>query len=43
VVRVGGRDQAARFTREEHEEHGDTRPIATGMVLVQRALEDRAE
>jgi hypothetical protein len=42
VVRIGGRDQAARFSLEECDERGERRIIAAGAVLVQRALEDRA-
>jgi hypothetical protein len=42
VVRVAGRERAAGFALEEQDEQGQTRPVAEGMVLVRRALEDRA-
>jgi hypothetical protein len=43
VVRVSGREEAAVFTLEERDQHGDTRTLASKAALVQRALEDRAE
>jgi hypothetical protein len=43
VVRVGGREQAARFVLEERAESGETRTVAHGAALVQLAIEDRAE
>ena len=43
VVRIGGRDQAANFALDERDEQGQTRRLAEGVVLVRRALEDRAE
>jgi hypothetical protein len=43
VIRVGGRDRAAQFALEERDDHGETRTVATGERLVQRAIEDRAE
>lgn len=43
VARVGGRDQAARFALEERNDRGELRSVATGSLLVKRALEDRAE
>jgi hypothetical protein len=43
VVRVGGHERAARFTLEERDTDGASRTLATGALLVQRALEDRAE
>jgi len=42
VVRIAGRDQAARFSLEECDERGERRIVAAGALLVQRALEDRA-
>ena len=43
VLRIVGREQAARFALDERDAQGQARPIAEGMVLVQRAVEDRAE
>ena len=43
VVRVAGRERAARFTLEERDTGGQSHNLATGAALVQRALEDRAE
>ena len=43
VVRVGGRQQAAEFRLEQLEDTGESRTLASGEVLVQRSLEDRAE
>lgn len=43
VVRVAGRERAARFTLEERDTGGQSHTLATGAALVQRALEDRAE
>ena len=43
VIRIGGRDQAASFTLDQQDEQGQTRTLAEGLGLVQRALEDRAE
>ena len=43
VVRVGGHDQATQFTLEQRDQTDETHTIAAGVVLVQRALEDRAE
>ena len=43
VIRVGGRERAARFSLEERDMNGETHTLATGASLVQRALEDRAE
>jgi hypothetical protein len=43
VLRVGGRDKAAQFSLAEHHEGGENRIITIGELLVQRALEDRAE
>ena len=43
VVRIGGRDQAACFALDQRDERGQTRRLAEGLVLVQRAVEDRAE
>jgi hypothetical protein len=42
VVMVGGHDQAACFALEQRDEAGQTRSVAEGWALVQRALEDRA-
>jgi len=43
VIRIGGRDQATCFALEVRDERGQTRALAEGLALVQRALEDRAE
>jgi hypothetical protein len=43
VARIGGREQAAGFALDERDERGQTRRLAEGVALVQRALEDRAE
>ena len=43
VVRIGGREEAGRFSLEERQESGDMRTIASGAALVQLALEDRAD
>jgi len=43
VVRIAGREQAACFALDERDARGQKRPLAEGMGLVQRALEDRAE
>jgi hypothetical protein len=43
VVRVAGRERAARFMLEERDMNGETHTLATGASLVERALEDRAE
>lgn len=43
VVRIGGREQAACFALDERDERGQTRRLADGVALVQRAVEDRAE
>jgi hypothetical protein len=43
VVRIAGREQAACFAMDELDARGQTRPLAKGMGLVLRALEDRAE
>ena len=43
VVFIGGRDQAACFALKVRDELGQTRTLAEGLALVQRALEDRAE
>jgi hypothetical protein len=43
VIFIGGRDQAGCFALDERDEHGQTRRLAEGVALVQRALEDRAK
>ena len=43
VIRIGGRDQATCFVLEARDEQSQTRTLAEGLALVQRALEDRAE
>jgi hypothetical protein len=43
VARIAGREQAASFVLDERDEQGQTRPVAEGMALVRRALEDRAQ
>jgi hypothetical protein len=43
VVRIGGRDQAACFALDQRDEQDQTRRLAEGLALVQRAVEDRAE
>ena len=43
VIRVSGRDQAARFSLEEADETYAVHTVSSGASLVQRALEDRAE
>jgi hypothetical protein len=43
VIFIGGRDQAACFALEVRDELGQTRRLAEGVALVQRALEDLAE
>ncbi len=43
VVRIGGREQAACFGLAERDEWSQIRTLAEGVVLVRRALEDRAE
>jgi hypothetical protein len=43
VILIGGRNQAACFALEARDEQGQTRRLAEGRALVQRALEDRAE
>ena len=43
VVRIAGRELAACFALDERDARGQTRPLAEGTVLVQRALDDRAE
>jgi predicted ArsR family transcriptional regulator len=43
VVRIGGREQATGFALDAWDEHDQTRTLAEGLALVQRALEDRAE
>ena len=43
VIRIGGRQEAAGFALDERNEQGQTRTLAEGDALVQRALEDRAE
>jgi hypothetical protein len=43
VIRVGGRERAAGFVLEQHDDQNQTRVIAAGPELVQRAVEDRAE
>ncbi len=42
VVRIGGREQAAIFALDEHNEDGTVQTIARGADLVLRALQDRA-
>jgi hypothetical protein len=42
VVRIAGREQAACFALDERERN-QTRTVAVGIALVQRALEDRAD
>ena len=43
VIFIGGRDQAGCFALDQRDEHGQTRRLAEGVALVQRALEDRAK
>ena len=43
VIFIGGRDQAACFALEVRDDLGQTRTLAEGLALIQRALEDRAE
>ena len=43
VVRIAGREQAARFILDEQDVRNQTRTVAEGLALVQRAIEDRAD
>ncbi|HEV7665631.1 MAG TPA: hypothetical protein VGQ62_19020 [Chloroflexota bacterium] len=43
VVRVGGRDQAAKFSLDRRDDAGQALTVAMGADLVKRAIEDRSE
>jgi uncharacterized membrane protein len=42
IIRVAGREQAARFALQQRDAEAQVRTLAEGAALVRRALEDRA-